>query len=312
MTCRRGRAARWNGSTLFRGGLAVAPWGPLAGRAASHGESPGLDLQRPCRITSITHDASEGGGVVTYCLGVMTRQGLVLASDSRTNADYDDVDICRKMHNFVVPVERVFILLCSGSPLVDSLRHHPDAGPRLQVQAGRAWRRPHHVRRRARGRRTGAARGRTLDRPNLDATATVTTLSNFILGGPGPRRAASVISDLPQATPCRAAEESPYPQVGECKYGRARSSTAASATPDRTFARGGRRHTPWMGFDPTMAQRDSRAARSTWSASPTAVTTCASRAAAGPARTTGPAGDPGAVGAGPPQVGAGVAAGAVR
>src|SRR5580692_8898965 len=54
-------------------------------------------------------------GAVTYCLGIMTHQGLVLASDSRTNAGYDDVDICRKMHKFVVPGERVFVLLCSGS-----------------------------------------------------------------------------------------------------------------------------------------------------------------------------------------------------
>src|SRR5438445_9971822 len=52
---------------------------------------------------------------VTYCLGILTRQGLVLASDSRTNAGYDDVNVCRKMHKFVLPGERAFILLCSGS-----------------------------------------------------------------------------------------------------------------------------------------------------------------------------------------------------
>lgn len=38
-----------------------------------------------------------------------------MASDSRTNAGYHDVNICRKMHQFVRPGERVFILLCSGS-----------------------------------------------------------------------------------------------------------------------------------------------------------------------------------------------------
>src|ERR1700719_3493695 len=52
---------------------------------------------------------------VTYCLGIQTRQGIVLASDSRTNAGYDDVNVCRKMHKFVLPGERAFILLCSGS-----------------------------------------------------------------------------------------------------------------------------------------------------------------------------------------------------
>jgi putative proteasome-type protease len=52
---------------------------------------------------------------MTYCLGIMTREGLVMASDSRTNAGYDQVNVCRKMHTFVVPGERAFVLLTSGS-----------------------------------------------------------------------------------------------------------------------------------------------------------------------------------------------------
>src|SRR3954466_15761373 len=52
---------------------------------------------------------------MTYCVGIMTREGLVMASDSRTNASYDQVNVCRKMHTFVEPGERVFILLTSGS-----------------------------------------------------------------------------------------------------------------------------------------------------------------------------------------------------
>ena len=38
-----------------------------------------------------------------------------MASDSRTNAGYDQVNVCRKMHTFVHPGERVFIILTSGS-----------------------------------------------------------------------------------------------------------------------------------------------------------------------------------------------------
>ena len=52
---------------------------------------------------------------MTYCVGIMTHEGLVMASDSRSNAGYDQVNICRKMHTFVTPGERVFVLLCSGS-----------------------------------------------------------------------------------------------------------------------------------------------------------------------------------------------------
>src|SRR5262245_54445386 len=52
---------------------------------------------------------------MTYCVGIMTQEGLVMASDSRTNASYDQVNVCRKMHTFVEPGERVFVLLTSGS-----------------------------------------------------------------------------------------------------------------------------------------------------------------------------------------------------
>ncbi len=37
---------------------------------------------------------------MTYCLGITTHKGLVLASDSRTNAGYDQVNTTRKMHLF--------------------------------------------------------------------------------------------------------------------------------------------------------------------------------------------------------------------
>ena len=47
---------------------------------------------------------------MTYCLGIMTHEGLVLASDSRTNAGSDDVSVYPKMHKFVQPGERVFVL----------------------------------------------------------------------------------------------------------------------------------------------------------------------------------------------------------
>ena len=52
---------------------------------------------------------------MTYCLGITTREGLILASDSRTNAGSDDVSVYSKMHRFVQPGERVFVILCSGS-----------------------------------------------------------------------------------------------------------------------------------------------------------------------------------------------------
>ena len=52
---------------------------------------------------------------MTYCLGIITREGLVLASDSRTNAGYDQVNVCRKMYTFLDPGKRALVILTSGS-----------------------------------------------------------------------------------------------------------------------------------------------------------------------------------------------------
>src|SRR3954452_9241593 len=52
---------------------------------------------------------------MTYCLGITTKDGFVAASDSRSNAGYDQVNVCRKMHTFAQPGERVFVLTTSGS-----------------------------------------------------------------------------------------------------------------------------------------------------------------------------------------------------
>src|SRR5256886_16629431 len=64
---------------------------------------------------SSTSDSRTMRPTMTYCVGILTEQGLVMASDSRSNAGYDQVNVCRKMHTFVRPGERVFIVLASGS-----------------------------------------------------------------------------------------------------------------------------------------------------------------------------------------------------
>ena len=52
---------------------------------------------------------------MTYCVGIKTHEGLVLAADSRSNAGHDQVNVCRKMYTFAKPGERAFAILASGS-----------------------------------------------------------------------------------------------------------------------------------------------------------------------------------------------------
>src|SRR5574342_401080 len=59
-----------------------------------------------------------------------------MASDSRTNSGHDQVNVARKMHTFVQPGQRVFILLSSGSlsctqSIITLLRREFDEGKGL-------------------------------------------------------------------------------------------------------------------------------------------------------------------------------------
>ena len=52
---------------------------------------------------------------MTYCIGMLLRDGLVMASDSRTNAGVDRVSTFRKMFQFERPGERVLTLITAGN-----------------------------------------------------------------------------------------------------------------------------------------------------------------------------------------------------
>ena len=52
---------------------------------------------------------------MTYCVGILTRHGLVLAADSRTNAGVDHIATVRKLALFERPGERIMALLSAGN-----------------------------------------------------------------------------------------------------------------------------------------------------------------------------------------------------
>lgn len=52
---------------------------------------------------------------MTYCVGLCLEQGLVMASDSRTNAGVDYISSFSKLHLFQPAPDRLFVLLAAGS-----------------------------------------------------------------------------------------------------------------------------------------------------------------------------------------------------
>jgi putative proteasome-type protease len=52
---------------------------------------------------------------MTYCVGLLLNEGIVLLSDTRTNAGLDNIAVYRKMFVFEEPGERVIAVLTAGS-----------------------------------------------------------------------------------------------------------------------------------------------------------------------------------------------------
>lgn len=153
---------------------------------------------------------------MTYCLGIRTREGLVLASDSRTNAGYDQVNVCRKMHTFIDPGERVFVLLASGSlsctqSVIALLRRDFEEGK------GLASVRSFYDAARVVGEQV--RRVSALDRAALEQDDYKFNV-HMILGGQVRGEPHDLYMIYPQGNPLRSSEDCPYLQIGEIKYGR--------------------------------------------------------------------------------------------
>jgi putative proteasome-type protease len=153
---------------------------------------------------------------VTYCLGIVTSEGLVMASDSRSNAGFDQVNVCRKMYRFVTEGERVFVILTSGSlsisqSVISLLRDDFEAGLGLAKAAS-----TYHAARIVGEivRRVSEIDRAALERDNFSFNV------HLLLGGQVGSEPPALYLIYPQGNPLQATEDSPYLQLGEVKYGR--------------------------------------------------------------------------------------------
>src|SRR5687768_260441 len=139
-----------------------------------------------------------------------------MASDSRTNAGHDQVNVARKMHLFEQPGERVFVLLSSGSlsctqSIVTLLRRDFDAGTGL-AQAASLYDAARIIG--AQVRRVADMDREALERDDFKFNV------NLILGGQVRGERPGLFIIYPQGNPLQASEDSPFLQIGETKYGR--------------------------------------------------------------------------------------------
>jgi putative proteasome-type protease len=153
---------------------------------------------------------------MTYCLGIITKFGLIMASDSRTNAGYDQVNTTRKMHTFVHAGERAFIVLASGSlsltqSVVTLLKRDFDAGEGL-AKAPSLYDAARVI-----GEQIRIVRD--LDKAALEQDEYRFNV-HFLIGGQVRGHPPELFLVYPQGNPLQATDDSPYLQIGETKYGR--------------------------------------------------------------------------------------------
>ncbi len=156
---------------------------------------------------------------MTYCLAMNLQQGLVFASDSRTNAGADYVTSYSKMHLFNPSRERLFVLLSAGNlattqEVIHRLRKDLDyssSGESL-LSARYMFEAADYVGRVT--REVSQSHEQALKSSGVSGDVT------WILGGQIEGQPHSLMLIYPQGNYIESSESTPYLQIGENKYGK--------------------------------------------------------------------------------------------
>lgn len=156
---------------------------------------------------------------MTYCVGMMLDAGLVMMSDTRTNAGLDNISTFGKMFHWEVPGDRAISITTAGnlattqaviSLLDERSKAHEDRQPSLLTTPSMFQS----------ATLVAATLREVIDKQagtgqNADAFGATLLLAGQIAGGP-PR----LFLIYPEGNFIEAREDTPFFQIGEIKYGR--------------------------------------------------------------------------------------------
>src|SRR5246127_3832421 len=158
---------------------------------------------------------------MTYCCGILVREGLVMFADTRTNAGVDNIATFRKLHVFQDPSKRIMALASAGNlsisqSVVSILTEgydNPETGERETLMNAptifQAAQRIGHV-----VRTLHATEGKALEASDVNFDV------SFLFGGQiaGERMRLFMIYAAGNFIECTT--DTPYLQIGEHKYGK--------------------------------------------------------------------------------------------
>ncbi|WP_148714626.1 proteasome-type protease [Chitinolyticbacter meiyuanensis] len=155
---------------------------------------------------------------MTYCVAMALKEGLLFASDSRTNAGVDHIATFRKMHVFESPGDRLIVLLSAGNlattqSVISLLRARTLHDGLHLMNLGSLY-------------DAAALVGDTVkevvsrDSNYANSNQGIDFGGSFIVGGQIAGEDARLFNVYPQGNFIEASEDTPYFQIGEAKYGK--------------------------------------------------------------------------------------------
>lgn len=154
--------------------------------------------------------------LMTYCIGIKTDEGLVFASDSRTNAGLDNVNIYSKMFTYDVG-DRTIIIVTSGNlgtsqAVFNSIKRElDDTSGILNLNTCKTFEQIASY--------VGSLNIKHSS-PHGINTDNVVFGSTFIIGGQIKGQPLEMYLIYPQGNFIRPADSKPYLVIGEVKYGK--------------------------------------------------------------------------------------------
>jgi putative proteasome-type protease len=156
---------------------------------------------------------------MTYCVGLCLRDGLLFASDSRTNAGVDYVTTYSKMHVFTPAPDRMFVLLSAGSlattqEIINHINRdleYSEDGNNL-LSSRYLFEAAEYIA--SLSQRVQQNHSQALQQAGVSGEVTL------ILGGQIQGQPHGMLMIYPQGNYIEASESTPYLQIGETKYGK--------------------------------------------------------------------------------------------
>jgi putative proteasome-type protease len=157
---------------------------------------------------------------MTYCVGLLLNEGMVLLSDTRTNAGLDNISTYRKMFTFEDPGERVIVIMTAGSlsvtqttiaQLHDAI-DDPDATADTSIMLAPTMLRVAEI--------VGEKLAQVRAEIDHKLSAAQGASASMIVAGQRKGGGMRLFLIYPEGNFIEATEDTPFLQIGEHKYGK--------------------------------------------------------------------------------------------